>query len=308
MILLNDTTVPAVQTDVGVINNVTIPAVRNTAEQAATDATALQGKFPITATDISDGAISTPQLSANAIDGMTVTGALIRTAVSGQRVEIKSSNVNRVDFYSGAAGEVAPGNVRSLSPTAGQAQTSVTAPTLLGVTPAELNLASRTDIGASQAFLTADEVKIGPTANTFVSADEVQIESTGVDRNLILTSVRDVAVSAQRLIVNAVPVVTTTGAQTLTNKDLRDATNVMPIRGGNGTFTGNGSGVITIPHGLGTTPTWAMVIAHGTAAYFATIAGFTATTIVANIVNKDGTGTLGSSSLPVSWVCGITTA
>jgi hypothetical protein len=118
----------------------------------------------------------------------------------------------------------------------------------------------------------------------------------------------DGSIKADAISIGSAPVATTTDTQTLTNKDLRDASNAMPMRGGSGSFTGNGNGVITIPHGLGATPTWAVVIAHGTALYFATIAGFTATAITANIVHKDGTATLGAGTLTFSWVCGITTA
>lgn len=75
-------------------------AAQSTANAAQADATSALSKFPITSTDISDGAISTPKLSANAIDGMTITGSLLRTAASGQRVEIDSPTAtNRIQFF-----------------------------------------------------------------------------------------------------------------------------------------------------------------------------------------------------------------
>ena len=45
----------------------------------------------ITGTYIASGSITTPKLSATAIDGMTITGALIRTSSSGARVQMNDS-------------------------------------------------------------------------------------------------------------------------------------------------------------------------------------------------------------------------
>lgn len=72
----------------------------STATSAAADATAALDKFPITSTDIQDGSISTPKLAADAIDGITITGSLFRTAASGQRVEIDSpAAANQIQFF-----------------------------------------------------------------------------------------------------------------------------------------------------------------------------------------------------------------
>lgn len=49
------------------------------------------GPGNITGTYISAGSITTPKLSATAIDGMTITGALVRTSSSGARVQMNSS-------------------------------------------------------------------------------------------------------------------------------------------------------------------------------------------------------------------------
>jgi hypothetical protein len=49
------------------------------------------GPDGITGTYIDDGAITTPKLSATAINGMTITGALIRTSSSGGRVVLDDS-------------------------------------------------------------------------------------------------------------------------------------------------------------------------------------------------------------------------
>lgn len=49
------------------------------------------GAGNITGTYIDSGAITTPKLSATAIDGMTITGALVRTSSSGARVQMNDS-------------------------------------------------------------------------------------------------------------------------------------------------------------------------------------------------------------------------
>lgn len=49
------------------------------------------GAGNITGTYIASGSITTPKLSATAIDGMTITGALIRTSSSGARVQMNDS-------------------------------------------------------------------------------------------------------------------------------------------------------------------------------------------------------------------------
>lgn len=70
----------------------------------------------ITATQIAAGTITTTLLSATAIDGMTVTGSLLRTAASGARVEIGSSGTQEfVKLYTGGVNETTPGTFQTLS-------------------------------------------------------------------------------------------------------------------------------------------------------------------------------------------------
>jgi len=60
----------------------------------------------ITGTYIASGTISTAQLNANAINGMTITGALIRTSSSGGRVEIDGATDNLEVYDSGGTKRV----------------------------------------------------------------------------------------------------------------------------------------------------------------------------------------------------------
>lgn len=73
---------------------------------------AIEVREVTTSTQIENGAITTSKLSATAIDGMTITGALIRTAASGKRWEIQAGGTNELTSYSGLAGEIAPGGLQ----------------------------------------------------------------------------------------------------------------------------------------------------------------------------------------------------
>lgn len=197
-------TIPAVQNDVTVVqgdvvelNTVTVPAVQaaadaaqSTADAAQADATAALGKFPITETDISDGAISTPKLSANAIDGMVITGPLIRTAATGQRMEL-DSNRNGLEFYSGAAGELQAGSLSADEGT-GYGSLEVVAPFFSGSDDARLSL--KGFAGTSSALLRA--------ASTMVYAtDDVQIKSGDGAHTLQLTAAGGINLDGARVMV-----------------------------------------------------------------------------------------------------------
>lgn len=66
----------------------------------------------ITAAMLADGSVTGPKLSFDAIDGKTITGALIRTAAPpARRWEMTSAVANQLLAYSGIVGEVAPGGV-----------------------------------------------------------------------------------------------------------------------------------------------------------------------------------------------------
>lgn len=135
----------------------TADTAQSTAVAAAADAATALGKFPIVATDITDGAISTPKLSANAIDGMTITGALFRTAASGQRIEIDSiSAENEMRFYSGHAGEINPGYIA-----VGASELDMQSPNISGFGGGSLYLGGDSGPGGlSQGDITADVIDL----------------------------------------------------------------------------------------------------------------------------------------------------
>ena len=90
----------------GAITAVKIAAGTITANEIASGTiTATQiASGTITSTQIAAGTITASLLSATAIDGKTITGALVRTAGSGNRVQVYSSGgVGYIDFYGTSA-------------------------------------------------------------------------------------------------------------------------------------------------------------------------------------------------------------
>jgi hypothetical protein len=63
----------------------------------------------ITADLLADGSVTGTKLSADAIDGKTITGAFIRTAATGKRWELSSTPANQLRGYSGRPEEDQPG-------------------------------------------------------------------------------------------------------------------------------------------------------------------------------------------------------
>lgn len=154
----------------------------------------------IVAADIAAGTITTAKLAADAIDGMTITGALFRTAAAGQRIEIDSPAAdNEVRFYSGVSGEAAPGIIEATA-SAGFGQVRLASPEFTsGI--AELILQSHpTNITSFNA--TAGQVVINATE----SSADVLIASASGDIILAPTAgVGDVKVGTQRVAVSIQP-------------------------------------------------------------------------------------------------------
>jgi hypothetical protein len=108
--LIAATTITGSKMVANTITAAQIAATTITAAQiAANTITAAQiAAGTITATEIAAGTITASQLSATAIDGLTITGATIRTASSGSRTEIANdTSAGVIKFYTGLTGEVA---------------------------------------------------------------------------------------------------------------------------------------------------------------------------------------------------------
>lgn len=74
--------------------------------------TLLQSGTPTVSLDATTGNASFKgTVTASTITGSTITGGLLRTASSGQRVEITSGLANTISFYSGSGSEIAEGQI-----------------------------------------------------------------------------------------------------------------------------------------------------------------------------------------------------
>jgi hypothetical protein len=235
----------------------------------------------IDAAKMTIGKIQAEQLDASAIDGKTITGALFRTATTGQRVEIDSpAAANQIQFFTGDAAELAPGLLRVPKPTEGLplGSISLTSPDLgLGTSPlvlwndgAYLNFS-----GPSQVVLDGLKARMVYGPGDIFTPGDIQLDSAGVSirtegtgHNIEISSAGGITLAANNAITtNNGDVATTTATQALTNKNLNSTTNTFPptlvtsvannvkLQRGSGTFTTDAAGKFTIPHALGVKPT-----------------------------------------------------
>lgn len=152
----------------------------------------------IVAADIAAGTITTAKLAATAIDGMTITGALIRTAATSTRVEVDSISQNQIRFFTGHASETVPGAVVSVLNPAGvgtRGAIRITAPTIGGSPEASLTLSGDSG-GSSDALLQTDDLRMFATDDVTIQAsDTVTVTSTGAGGVNITSSTADINVS-----------------------------------------------------------------------------------------------------------------
>lgn len=99
---LNNTTIPNINSDLDTLNNTTIPNLQYDLDAAENDLLTLNGKFPITSTDISDSAISTPKLAANAVTaakiiaGAVTTAKMIANSINGDRIAANTLAADKI--------------------------------------------------------------------------------------------------------------------------------------------------------------------------------------------------------------------
>lgn len=111
------------------------------------------------------GQIQGSQLAADSIDGKVITGANIRTAATGNRVELDGTSFwDRVLFYTGDAGETVPPNINGgVDGGDGSLRLELRSGQRTLADPAILNLSTRPD-SSTWAALTANSGGVGPFA------------------------------------------------------------------------------------------------------------------------------------------------
>jgi hypothetical protein len=177
-------------------------------------------------------------LETGEVNNGTITGAIIRTAVSGKRTEINSADNNEIEMYSGHADETAPGRVYSYAEAFG-AITAVESPTVDSSPLATILLTTRVDLtpDSSTIYGYADEINwSGLNAGLFLHANG-SIELLG-------NVAQEVNIYGGSLLFNDDDVVTKAASQTLTNKNLTSSTNTFPFR----VATGNWLSAASIAH------------------------------------------------------------
>ncbi|HSX68135.1 hypothetical protein [Nocardioides sp.] len=127
----------------------------------------LNGIPPSSLTDdmIADGAITGPKLSADAIDGKTITGAFIRTAAAGKRWELDSNPANELRAYSGHPDEVASGGL-TIETIGDDSVLTLETPSVTGAGVARLKMVAADVVGVAESdmYLTAREVTVGTSS------------------------------------------------------------------------------------------------------------------------------------------------
>jgi hypothetical protein len=220
----------------------------------------------ITATEIQAGAITGTKLSADAIDGKTITGATFLTAApTNARWELSSAHSNQLLGYPASnVNNPQPGVLRidsqQTEPNKWLYETRLTAPTSTAVPSSNTN---------NPYFRLAVHEATGGTAVSAVGESGSFTDEFSTLGMLWNKGLPDLYLYATTGVVKAndVPVATTTGTQTLTNKTIAGGklgaagSAVSGLRFGQAAAQAiNGSGQITISHGLGVQPTTVIAV------------------------------------------------
>ncbi|GAA2817536.1 alanine-zipper protein [Kribbella solani] len=157
----------------------------------------------VTAAKIAAGTITGDKLSATAIDGKTITGSLIRTAASGQRIELNSSQ-DKVLFYSGEPTEDFPGSIYADVVGVGgtAAGTYINSPVVSGSPASQLILGSRSDTNSSTSFLYSDQIQLNGLNSQIAIGVGNQIQLEAADEVFITSDSSGIQVEGTYLTFN----------------------------------------------------------------------------------------------------------
>lgn len=242
------------------------------------------------------GSITGSLLAADAIDGKTITGAVIRTAAPpAKRWELDSVNhANQLRGYSGEANETAPGLVE-IDSFADFASALFAAPNLGGATP----------VNGAYLYLTTDKTAGTPGAYSYLRSDYLYLQGRKDSTFGVLVNCSALGVTFDTTALGSGrPIkflagsggVSTDGDLTVGGRlKTTDAVYSVAYSG-----TTDASGFLTVTHGAGFTPAgaWAMTgNPAGSAAMVHGIDSLTATTVRMRFTSTSAFGALASTAV-----------
>lgn len=144
-----DGSLDQLNTDLDTLNTVTLPGVQADLADAQAQIATLDGLFPITSTSISDGAITTPKMIANSINGDRITAntlnasKIVALSITGDKIAANAISADKIVANTIGAGQLAANAV-----TAGK----IAAGAIDGMTLTGVNIASGTVSATSGSF------------------------------------------------------------------------------------------------------------------------------------------------------------
>lgn len=293
-----------------------------TPAQATTDEIAAN---TITADQLAANAVTAGKIQAEALDGMTITGATIRTAEDGKRWEIDSSNQNEIRGYSGVPGEIGPGSLIVDDFGSGTPTVTLRPPYLVaGDVSAAVELFhdasghSQADLQANDSGITGvysdsaasiwNQMKASVSADASGSHFGVGNVGAGSAVSLGLDSDAGFSVSVADGASGDSTLTVDTAGRMSADVDAGFAiNNTTPVKGAHfGTANvalnnvAQASTVISFTSPTGAAPAAVIVTARGTSAYFATCLTKTATSATLSV--RHHANTLGTVTLPVDYI------
>lgn len=227
---LNNTTIPGLQSDlntntsaISTLNTVTIPDLE--AELAAVEANAIT--TPITTTDITDSAITTPKIATNAVTatkilaGSIVAGKIAAGAVTALEIASRTITADRIAVGALTATEIAAGTITASEIATGTITASeiatgtITSTQIAAGTITASNIQSGTITGTQIAArsILASDIAVGTLTATEIAAgtitsNEIQSRSITADRiasnSLTANEIGANAITANELAANSV--------------------------------------------------------------------------------------------------------
>lgn len=299
------------------------------------------GAGEIKSVNIAAGAITANLIAADAINGKTITGAVVQTASSGQRVVVLNNpnvGAGELDFYSGAANEIAHGYLKAYGVDAntwelqlmGGATDNLSNPPGITLTytgggmtsfPASIDInADLINLNDADNTLSLQNNELTWSGNKFsvmgAGTNGMEIGPQDGSSGAAYIDFHSNTVYADydtRIISsggngNSGGGSMTISANTLTLPSTRITSSGSIIKGltrGHSKVSGNANGNYTITHGMGVTPVAVIAtintdLGGGAESFHVSTSGYTSTTFACHI--NDNTGANVTTAVYVDWV------